>query len=110
MLRCRATHVPWLGEQLLVEDDDVGPHALAGLQIARRVRDEIAAREEQRRGRQGLEEGARALLTVLRVRGITVSDIARERILAQQDPEQLARWHERAVTATSLAEVLDELS
>ena len=37
------------------------------------------------------EEAARALLTVLRARGIAVHDAARERILAQKEPELLAR-------------------
>jgi hypothetical protein len=56
------------------------------------------------------EEAARNLLTVLRVRGIAVPDAARERILAQQDPEQLERWLEKAAIATSAAEVLVEPS
>ena len=64
--------------------------------------------EERSEGRA--EEAARALLTVLRVRGIAVSDVARERIVAQKDPDALERWHERAIVATSLAEVLDEPS
>ena len=56
------------------------------------------------------EEAARNLLTVLRVRGITVPDVARERILAQKDPERLERWIEKAVTAASLSEVIDDPS
>lgn len=56
------------------------------------------------------EEAARAVLTVLRVRGIAVSEAAREQILAQKDPERLERWHEKAIVAASLAEVLDEPS
>ncbi|AUX42502.1 uncharacterized protein SOCE26_039350 [Sorangium cellulosum] len=64
--------------------------------------------EERKQGRA--EEAARAVLTALRVRGIAVPDVARERILAEKDPEALERWHERAIVATSLAEVLDELS
>jgi hypothetical protein len=51
---------------------------------------------------------ARAVLTVLRVRGIVVPDAARERILAEQDPKRLERWHEKAILAESVAEVLDE--
>jgi hypothetical protein len=53
---------------------------------------------------------ARALLTVLRVRGIDVPEADRERVLAQGDPERLQRWLERAATATTLAQVLDEPS
>ena len=56
------------------------------------------------------EEAARAVLTTLRVRGIAVPEAARERILAEKDPERLERWHERAILAPSLAEVLDEPS
>jgi hypothetical protein len=56
------------------------------------------------------EEAARAVLTALRVRGIAVPDAARERILAQKDPECLERWHERAIVAESIAEVLDDPS
>ncbi len=54
------------------------------------------------------EEAARAVLTVLRVRGIPVSEGARERILAQKDPERLERWLEKAAVAASVAAVLDE--
>jgi hypothetical protein len=54
------------------------------------------------------EANARAVLTVLRVRGIAVSDAERERILTEKDPAQLERWHERAILAASVAEVLDE--
>jgi hypothetical protein len=56
------------------------------------------------------EEAARAVLTVLRVRGIAVPDAARERILAQKDPERLERWLEKAAVAASIAEVTDEPS
>ena len=56
------------------------------------------------------EEAARNLLTVLRGRGIIVPDAARERILAENEPARLERWIEKAVVATSLAEVLEEPS
>src|SRR5262249_8437270 len=43
--------------------------------------------------KEGLAEGAaQAVLTVLRVRGVEVPDAARERILAQRDPDLLRRW------------------
>jgi hypothetical protein len=54
------------------------------------------------------EEAARAVLTVLRVRGLAVPDAARELILAQKDPERLERWLEKAAVAASVAAVLDE--
>ena len=56
------------------------------------------------------EEAAKAVLTVLRVRGITVPDVTRERILAEKDPARLERWHERAILAATVAEVIDEPS
>ena len=57
-----------------------------------------------------VEEAARNLLTVLRVRGIAVPDAARERIVAEKNPERLERWLERAILAASVAEVIDEPS
>jgi hypothetical protein len=54
------------------------------------------------------EEAARAVLTVLRARGIAVPDAVRERILSQTDPERLERWLEKAAVASSVAAVLDE--
>ncbi|MEA2559384.1 MAG: hypothetical protein QOH06_888 [Acidobacteriota bacterium] len=54
------------------------------------------------------KEAASNLLSVLRVRGVTVSDAIREHILSQKDPERLERWLEKAVVATSIAEVIDE--
>jgi len=59
----------------------------------------------------GRAEGeAHAVLTVLRVRGIAVPDAAREVILAENDPERLERWLERAAIAASVAEVINEPS
>ncbi len=55
-------------------------------------------------------EAARAVLTALRVRGIAVPDVVRERILAERDVLRLERWHERAIVATSAAEVIDDPS
>jgi flagellar biosynthesis/type III secretory pathway protein FliH len=56
------------------------------------------------------EEAGRAVLAVLRVRGLVVSDAARERVLAEREPARLERWHERAILAASIADVLDEPS
>jgi len=66
--------------------------------------------EGRREGRdEGRAEGeARALLAVLRARGIAVPDAARERILGQKDPERLERWVERAAVAASVDDVLDD--
>jgi hypothetical protein len=56
------------------------------------------------------EGEARAMLTMLRARGIAVPEAVRDRILAEKDPKQLERWLEKAATAASIAEVLDEPS
>jgi hypothetical protein len=68
--------------------------------------------EARELGRSEGEATARArdVLTVLRVRGIAVPDAARERILAERDLPRLERWHERAVLAASVAEVLGDPS
>jgi hypothetical protein len=58
---------------------------------------------------EGRTEGeARALLAVLRARGIAVPDTVRERVFAQKELARLERWVERAAVAASLSEVLDE--
>lgn len=53
------------------------------------------------------EAAAQEILTVLRARGVAVTDEARQRIQAQEDPATLERWLERAVVATSIEDVLD---
>ena len=54
--------------------------------------------------------GASEILTVLRARGIAVTDEAWQRIQSQQDPTTLERWLEKAVVATSIEDVLDDPS
>jgi predicted transposase/invertase (TIGR01784 family) len=66
----------------------------------------LAERQGEHKGRS--EEAAQAVLTVLRVRGVEVPDVVRERILAQKDPGQLRRWLEKAAVAASVDEVVDE--
>jgi hypothetical protein len=57
--------------------------------------------------KQGRAEGrADDVLTVLRVRGIPVSEAERKRILAEKDPARLERMLEKAVVAASVADVL----
>lgn len=53
---------------------------------------------------------ARNVLAVLRLRGINVPDATRERILAEKDATRLELWHDRAVVASSLADVFTEPS
>jgi eukaryotic-like serine/threonine-protein kinase len=77
-------------------------HAPSALAVARRE----GKREGRSEGR--VEEAARAVLTVFRARGIVVQDAARDRILAEKDPGRLERWLEKAATAPSVNEVLNE--
>src|SRR5262245_36430151 len=57
-----------------------------------------AGRKEGRKEGRA-EEAARAVLTVLRARGIDVPEATHERILAQTDLERLERWLEKAAVA-----------
>jgi hypothetical protein len=68
---------------------------------------QIEAKGEARGEAKG---AARALLTVLRARGIAVPDGARERILTLKDRERLEHWLEKAAVASSIAEVIDDPS
>lgn len=54
-----------------------------------------------------VEAGAHAVLTALRVRGVSVSAADRERILAERDPTRLERWLERAIVAKMVSELFD---
>ncbi|WP_438016711.1 hypothetical protein WMF18_38885 [Sorangium sp. So ce315] len=90
------------------EEDEVSAEIRAWFEEYKQTLRAEARTEGRREGRA--EEAARAVLTALRVRGIAVPDAARERILAEKDPETLERWLERAVVAASVAEVLDGLS
>ena len=65
---------------------------------------------ENARAEGRAEALAKNVLTVLRVRGIAVSDGARQRIQSQKDPDQLERWLEKAAVATSVGDVLDDPS
>ncbi len=57
----------------------------------------------------GREQGlAQALLTVLEGRGIEVDAAARARIVQAGDPAILERWIRRALTVTTVADVLDD--
>ena len=70
----------------------------------------IAFWEERESDARKKEEAVRAVLAVLRARGIMVPDTARERILSEKDPGRLERWLERAAIAASIAEVIDDPS
>ncbi len=62
---------------------------------------------EEGKAEARIETQADAVLTVLRVRGIAVPEAARQRIVTEKDLKQLKRWLEKAVFASSIAEVIE---
>ena len=65
--------------------------------------------------RQGLEQGriqgrAEDVLRILAARGVHVGDEAQQRILGCTDAATLDRWFDRALNATTLSDVLDDLA
>lgn len=70
--------------------------------------DVVAAQAEVQARTDASRARAMGVLAVLRARGPSVSDVARERILAEEDPRRLNRWLEKAVVAASVDEVLGE--
>jgi hypothetical protein len=95
-------------EEPIDEEDEVSAEIRAWVEEYEQKLRAEARTEGVNEGRA--EEASRAVLTALRVRGIAVPDVVRERILAEKDPETLERWLERAIVATSLTEVFDGLS
>jgi hypothetical protein len=58
---------------------------------------------------EGKAEGkAEALLTILSIREVPITDEERQRIIACREIAHLDRWVARAVTATSIADVFGE--
>jgi hypothetical protein len=64
---------------------------------------------EEIRAEGSAQGSAKALLIMLQGRGISVPDAARERILAERNPEQLTRWLERAGVVTSIDDLLGDV-
>jgi hypothetical protein len=81
---------------------------MAGLEAKARAAEERAREVEEDVVQAQAAAQAQDVLTVLRIRGLAVTDADRERILAERDGGRLQRWLERAVLAGSLAEVLVE--
>ncbi len=87
---CRATSDPPLGRRL--------PNKTSEVRCRWRAKRAIK--------RAPIEEAARAVLAVLEARGIDAPDTTRERILAEKDRARLERWLVKAVTASSVVEVM----
>ena len=108
-------YLHWIGNKAIRE---------AAGQVLHSVMDEQRAEEQMRSYaeeliEQGLEKGlekgrlrgrAEAVLRLLAARGVQVGDEAQQRILTCTDMATLDRWFDRAVNATALSDVLEELS
>ncbi|MFY0572715.1 hypothetical protein ACN28E_54040 [Archangium lansingense] len=57
-----------------------------------------------------LRERAEAVLRILTARGVHADEAARQRILSCTDGATLDRWFDRALNATTLSEVLNDLA
>ncbi|KFA92945.1 hypothetical protein Q664_11660 [Archangium violaceum Cb vi76] len=56
-----------------------------------------------------LQERAEVVLRILTARGVPTDEAARQRILSCTDGETLDRWFDRALNATTLRDVLEDL-
>jgi hypothetical protein len=79
--------------------------------------DALMAKGEKKGRRAGLSEGrrlgqseglARAVLEVLALRSLRIPPSLRKRVSSCRDEQRLRRWLERAITATSSAEIFDD--
>ncbi len=60
---------------------------------------------------RGLAKGrAEGVVRILAARGVHVDDEARQRILTCTDLDTLDRWFEQALRATTLSDVLEDLT
>lgn len=66
---------------------------------------EARVEQEQARAQQAVGRLSAAILTILGVRGVPISDEARGRILEETDLDILDRWIQRAATAASVEEL-----
>jgi predicted transposase YdaD len=73
--------------------------------------EELMEQGLQRGREEGLTRGrAEYILRILTARGVHVDEAARQRILTCRDVATLDRWFDRALNATTLFEVLDDLA
>jgi hypothetical protein len=84
-------------------------------ELMRSYGDELIERGRQRGREEGLTLGvlrgrAEDILRILAVRGVHVDEVARRRILACTDVATLDRWFDKALNATTLSAVLDDLA
>jgi predicted transposase YdaD len=83
-----------------------------GLARGREEGREVGREEGREVGREEgrLQERAELVLRILTRRGVQVDEAARQHIRSCTDGATLDRWFDRALSATALSEVLDELA
>ncbi|REG23601.1 hypothetical protein ATI61_11671 [Archangium gephyra] len=74
-------------------------------ELMRSYGEQLIERGRRRGLKQGLAEG---LLRILAARGLLMDEQARQRVLACTDVATLEKWLDRALTATTLSEVLED--
>lgn len=119
LLRC----LLWVGDKAAHEATGRVLNSVLGAQRAeelmRSYGDELIERGRQRGREEGREEGltlgvlrgrAEDILRILAVRGVHVDEVARRHILACTNVATLDRWFDKALNATTLSAVLDDLA
>jgi predicted transposase YdaD len=105
----------WVGDEACREAAGRVLHSVMDAQRAeelmRSYGEELIERGRQRGMEQGRLRGrAEGVLRILAARGVHVGDEAQQRILACTDLATLDRWFDRALNATTLSDVLEDLA
>jgi predicted transposase YdaD len=80
-------------------------------ELMRSYGEELIEQGRQQGREEGLSRGrAEYILRILAARGVRVDEEARQRILTCTDVATLDRWFDRSLNATTLSDVLDDLS
>ena len=117
----------WVGDESVREAAGQVLHSVLGDQRAEELMRSYGEQLIERGLQQGLEKGlargrqeglqqgltrgrAEDVLRILIARGVPVDEAARQRILSCTDLSLLDRWFDRSLNATSLSDILDDLS
>jgi hypothetical protein len=86
-------------------------HSVLGTQRAEELMRSYGEELIEQGRQQGLARGrAEGVVRILAARGVHLDDEARQRILTCSDLDTLDRWFERALHATTLSDVLEDLA
>ncbi|HYO54222.1 Rpn family recombination-promoting nuclease/putative transposase [Archangium sp.] len=105
----------WVGDKTTRRAAEQVLHSVMDAQQAEELMRSYAEQLIERGVRRGLKQGrlqgrAEDVLRILAARGVHVGDEAQQRILACMDAATLDRWFDRALNATTLSDVLDDLA